>query len=105
MGHRRGSDLTWLWLWCRPVTAALICPLAWEYPYAPDTGCTNLEERKERRREERRGGGRGARFNIGYIPILESPLWLSGLRVQHIVREEAGLIPSVAQWVKDLALP
>ena len=65
------------------------------------------KEGKKRRGEEGRGGegGRGARFNIGYIPILESPLWLSRLRVQHIVREEAGLIPSVAQWVKDLALP
>ena len=33
-GHRHGSDLTLLWLWCRPVAVALIRPLAWESPYA-----------------------------------------------------------------------
>ena len=32
--HRRSSDLTLLWLWCRPAAAALIQPLAWEPPYA-----------------------------------------------------------------------
>ena len=29
----RGSDLTLLWLWCRPATVALIQPLTWELPY------------------------------------------------------------------------
>ena len=35
VGHRRGSDVALLWLWCRPAAAALIRPLAWEPPYAP----------------------------------------------------------------------
>ena len=30
VGHRRGSDLALMWLWCRPVATALIRPLAWE---------------------------------------------------------------------------
>ena len=34
VGHRCGSDLALLWLWCRPAPAALIQPLAWELPYA-----------------------------------------------------------------------
>ena len=34
VGHRRGSDLALLWLWCRPAAAALIRPVAWELPYA-----------------------------------------------------------------------
>ena len=34
VGHRRGSDLAWLWLWCRPAAVALIRPLVWEPPYA-----------------------------------------------------------------------
>ena len=34
VAHRRGSDPTLLWLWCRLVTTAPIGPLAWEPPYA-----------------------------------------------------------------------
>ena len=37
VGHRQGSDLALLWLWCRPVPTALIRPLAWEPPYASGT--------------------------------------------------------------------
>ena len=32
------------------------------------------------------------------------PLWLSGLRTQHSVHEESGLIPSLTQSVKDPVL-
>ena len=34
IGHRHGSDLVLLWLWCRPAAIALIQPLPWEPPYA-----------------------------------------------------------------------
>ena len=34
VGGRHGSDPTWLWLWCRLATPALIGLLAWEPPYA-----------------------------------------------------------------------
>ena len=34
VGHRRGSDPAFLWLWYRLAAAALIHPLAWELPYA-----------------------------------------------------------------------
>ena len=31
-------------------------------------------------------------------------MWLSGLRTGHCLCEDLGLIPGLAQWVKDLAL-
>ena len=33
--------------------------------------------------------------------ILEFPLWLGRLRSQESVPEDAGLLPGLAQWVKD----
>ena len=33
--HRRGWDVVLPWLWHRPAAAALIWPLAWKLPYAP----------------------------------------------------------------------
>ena len=36
VGHRRGSDPVFLWLWYRLAAVALIGPLAWEAPYAVD---------------------------------------------------------------------
>jgi len=34
VGCGRGLDPTLLWLWCRLVATAPICPLAWEPPYS-----------------------------------------------------------------------
>ena len=34
VGHKHGSDLMLLWLWCRPAAVAPTRPLAWESPYA-----------------------------------------------------------------------
>ena len=34
VGHGRGLDLVWWWLWCRPAAAVPTGPLAWELPYA-----------------------------------------------------------------------
>ena len=34
VSHRRGSDPTLLWLWCRPAATDPVRPLAWEPPCA-----------------------------------------------------------------------
>ena len=31
-------------------------------------------------------------------------MWLSGLKTQHSIHEDAGLIPGLTQWVEDLTL-
>ena len=53
VGHRSGSDLMLLWLWCRPTAAAPIRPLAWEPPYAASTA---LKKKKKKEREREREG-------------------------------------------------
>ena len=49
VGHRRGSDLALLWLWCRPAAVALIRPLAWEPPYAMDVA---LKKQKQTNKQK-----------------------------------------------------
>ena len=53
------------------------------------------------------GVGHGLLFSWGPLKAEpeEFPLWPSGLRTQHSVCEDAGLIPGLAQCIKDLALP
>ena len=45
VGHRRGSDLALLWLWCRPAAVAPIQPLAWEPPYAEGVALKSKENK------------------------------------------------------------
>ena len=46
VGGRHGSDLTLLWLWCRPAAIALNPPLAWKLPYAVGAALKKTKEKK-----------------------------------------------------------
>ena len=46
VGHRRGSDLALLWLWCRPAAVVLIRPLGWEPPYAAGVALKSKKKKK-----------------------------------------------------------
>ena len=45
VGHRRGSDLALLGLWCRLEATAPIRPLAWEPPYAMDVALKRQKDK------------------------------------------------------------
>ena len=46
VGHRCGSHLALLWLWCRPAAAAPFGPLAWELPYAAGAALKKIKKKK-----------------------------------------------------------
>ena len=48
VGRRGGSDLAWLWLWCRPGATALIQLLAWEPPYAVGVALKKKKTKNEK---------------------------------------------------------
>ena len=52
IGRRCGSDPPLLWLWYRPEVAALIGPLAWEFPYAMSTALKSKKKRKEKKKKK-----------------------------------------------------
>ena len=47
IGHRRCSDPTLLWLWCRPAAIALIQPVAWELPYAANAALKKAKKERK----------------------------------------------------------
>ena len=74
VGHRRSSDPTLLWLWCRLAAVTLIQPLAWEPPYAVGVALEKTKDKKKRRRES------GVSVAPQHVknPMQEFPLWHSG---------------------------
>jgi len=46
VGHRHGSDLALLWLWCRLAAIPPIQPLAWEPPYAVGAALKRQKKKK-----------------------------------------------------------
>ena len=65
VGHRRGLDLAFLWLWCRPAATAPIRPLTWEPSYA--TGAA-LKRQKTKKNKITKGDNLLARYeDVNFI--------------------------------------
>ena len=90
---RHGLDLALLWLWHRLAAIAQIKPLAWELPYALGAALKRQKKKKK-----------GIKSPLDN-KVLEFLLWLRGLRTQHSIQEDVGLILGLSQWVKNPALP
>ena len=60
VGHRCGSDLPLLWLWCRPAAAAPIETLAWELPCATGAALKRKNKTKQKPKSDPQKGRRGA---------------------------------------------
>ena len=59
VGRRCGLDLTWLWLWRRLASAALIRPLAWEPPYAAGAALEKTNKQKAKWEQKEKKGPHG----------------------------------------------
>ena len=50
VGHRQGSNLVLLWLWCRLAATALIRPLAWEPPHGVGAALKRQKQTKKKKK-------------------------------------------------------
>ena len=76
VGCRCGSDLVFLWLWCRPAAIATIGPLAWEPPHAT---CMALKRQKTKTKQTKRIQLQWLGF-CGGNPRVRSLAWCRGLK-------------------------
>ena len=111
VGHKRSLDPALLWLWCRPVAAAPIHPLAWKPPNAKGAA----KEREERPKKKKKKG----RNTLKTLPHSRPGLWgevisatvdyfywqLMTLEVDHILGKSPGYISPKALRKLSLALP
>ena len=62
VGRRRGSDLVWLWLWCRLTAVAPIQPLAWEPPNAVSAALKKKKKKKKEKKRKKRNNSAESKF-------------------------------------------
>ena len=74
VGHRCGLDPKLLWLWCRPVAAALIQPLAWEPPYAMAVALKRPKKKEKKKKKSKRLNQEKTETGVS--------MWLSVFRTQ-----------------------
>ena len=76
VGHRRGSNLAFLWLWHRPAATVPIGLLAWEFPLAAGAAS------EKTKRKKKRGDTNGNNVS-GSVPF-SVPVYSIFLGIRHI---------------------
>ena len=69
VGHRCGSDLVLLWLWCRPAATALIQPLGWEHSYA-----VGVALKRQKTKDKRQKKKKNSRMALLVSDVCELPM-------------------------------
>ena len=111
VGHRQGIDLTLLWLWCRLEAAALIQPLAWEPLYAKGAA---LKSKKKKKKKKKKKAKEILSDTVSDFSSRKKRTWISKKIFSQNIQVKLNVlilkfktleVPTVVQWVKDLALP
>ena len=86
VGCRCGSDLAWLWLWCRPAGIALIRSLAWELPYPHASGAALKRQKPKKKKKTSLYS-----HQLHIFPTFESVY----------INMKAGVVPVLRSWCED----
>ena len=81
-----------LWLWCRLAATAQVQPLAWEWHMDICHECSS-KKTKTNKKKQVNGKKKGVPFVAQQLTNLTR------------IHEDAGLLPRLIQWVKDLVVP
>ena len=87
VGRRCGSDLAWLWLWCRLAAAAPIGPLAWEPPYAMGAAPKRQQQKQQQQKKKKKKRER-ERENKSGAWIKSQEIWVLKLTPLGFVNHE-----------------
>ena len=103
VGHRHGSDLVLLWLWCRLEAVVSIRPLAWEPPYAMGVALkkTKRPKKKKKKRKKKKNAKDDHSENIkrGNMKKMQTELKNTITKLRHTLEEINSRLDNTEKWI------